>query len=209
MNIQTVQTNLEYLSNLSLDDKISEINKIKTLLSQYSPFKSHPVDNVIWIKAGDNLQANDYNPNSQADVEHKLLELSLIADGFTQPVVTMPIKKDFEIVDGFHRSKLAKESDKIKETTFGYVPIVQISRKLDKESRLSTTVRHNRARGTHAIQGMSKIVQDLQRRGWSEEKIGKELGMQKDEVLRLQQTLGLSELYENQEYSFSWNPSDV
>lgn len=145
------------------------------------------------------VMANDYNPNKVAPPEMKLLKLSIEEDGYTQPIVTFYDKKKdkYIIVDGFHRYRCAKEYFKLDE-----VPITVIDKPI--QDRMASTIRHNRARGTHAIRGMSDIVLQLKHDGWAEEKIAKHLGMDAEEVLRLLQITGLKEAFANHEFSKSW-----
>jgi len=145
----------------------------------------------------DLLVANDYNPNSVAPPEMQLLKLSIEEDGYTQPIVTYFDRSKYIIVDGFHRYRCAKEYFKIPK-----VPVVVINKNIDE--RMASTIRHNRARGTHAIKGMSDIVLSLSRGGWSDEEISKHLGMDAEEVLRLKQITGLKEAFANHEFSKSW-----
>ena len=144
------------------------------------------------------LQANYYNPNSVAPPEMKLLRLSIEEDGYTQPIVTYFDGSKYVIVDGFHRYRCAKEYFKIKE-----VPVVVINKNIDE--RMASTIRHNRARGTHAIKGMSDIVLSLTKAGWADLEVAKHLGMDAEEVLRLKQITGLKEAFANHEFSKSWN----
>lgn len=141
--------------------------------------------------------ANDYNPNSVAPPEMKLLKLSIEEDGYTQPIVTYFDGDKYVIVDGFHRYRCAVEYFKLNE-----VPVVIINKNIDE--RMASTIRHNRARGTHAIRGMSDIVLSLSRGGWSDIEISKHLGMDAEEVLRLKQITGLKEAFANHEFSKSW-----
>jgi len=160
--------------------------------------KDHPVSNVMWVKS-DLVQANDYNPNKVAKPEMKLLEISIVNDGFTQPIVTWLHDGVYEVVDGFHRHLVGK---KIGLT---HLPVVVINEKTaNKGDRIASTIRHNRARGKHQIDAMSDIVQELSRRNWSEKKIGKELGMEPDEVLRLKQITGLAEMFADEDFSEAW-----
>jgi ParB-like chromosome segregation protein Spo0J len=161
--------------------------------------KKHPVSFVRWIES-DKIFANDYNPNKVAPIEMKLLEHSILMDGFTQPIVTWKIKENhYEVVDGFHRYIIGK---KIKLSHF---PIVIVnSDRTDKNDRIASTIRHNRARGVHRIDKMSDIVVELSRRNWNDKKIAKELGMDADEVLRLKQITGLAELFADEEFSKAW-----
>lgn len=194
------------LSALSLKEKVEAINKIKLALREHSPFKDEPVDCVIWVE-NSLVHANDYNPNSVAPPEMELLRLSIEADGYTQPIVSMPDPDGrFEVIDGFHRHRIGKESIEIQAKVKGYLPIVQIREvQYDKTKRMASTIRHNRARGKHKVDAMSDIVVELKRRNWSNEKIGRELGMEQDEVLRLCQITGLAELFSDQEFSKSWD----
>ena len=157
-----------------------------------------PVMNVKMISI-DKIQANDYNPNSVAPPEMKLLKLSIEEDGYTQPVVCYydQEKDKYVIVDGFHRFRCAKEYFNLKE-----VPCVVIDKAI--ENRMASTIRHNRARGKHGIVPMVELVAILFKKGWNDEKIAKELGMDFDEVLRLKQQSGLPELFKNMEFSKSW-----
>jgi ParB-like chromosome segregation protein Spo0J len=163
----------------------------------------HPVNAVRWVPA-DKVVANDYNPNSVAAPEMKLLETSIRSDGFTQPIVTW-LREDgtYEVVDGFHRHRVGKDSLKLT-----HLPVVVInSERTGKGDRIAATIRHNRARGKHRVDAMSDIVLDLSRRNWSDAKIARELGMDADEVLRLKQITGLAELFADQQFSEAWEPA--
>lgn len=202
-----LQAIIEHLDTLSLHDKIEAINEIKIALHKISPHKNEPVDCVIW-KHIDNVRANDYNPNAVASPEMELLKLSILADGYTQPIVTWHEETDdmLEIIDGFHRNRCGREVGKINKRIHGYLPVVVAnSDRTDKADRMSSTIRHNRARGTHNLQIMSDIVVDLVRRKKTDEWIAKELGMCVDEVLRLKQTSGLADLFTDQEFSEAWD----
>lgn len=143
--------------------------------------------------------ANDYNPNKVAPPEMQLLKHSIEEDGYTQPIVTYYDKKNdkYIVVDGFHRYRCAKEYFHLKE-----VPIVTIDK--DINNRIASTIRHNRARGTHQIADMSNIVIELTKAGWTEEQISKNLGMELDEIIRLKQISGLKEAFSNHVFSKSW-----
>lgn len=193
----------EVLAEMPVDDKVEAINGIRELLSNYSPFAAHPVDFVRWVPS-DAVHANDYNPNSVAPPEMKLLEHSILSDGFTQPIVTWP-NAGHEVVDGFHRHRVGKESAEVCASIHGYLPIVTVNpSQQDKNDRMASTIRHNRARGKHKVESMSDIVVELKRRFWTDEKIAKELGMEADEVLRLQQITGLSGLFADSEFTEAW-----
>jgi len=162
-----------------------------------------PSDHVEWI-TNDQLHANDDNPNSVAPSEMKLLERSIEADGYTQPIVTWP-NNGYEVVDGFHRHRVGKESEIVQKMVMGYLPVVSLAvDRHDLNDRMAATIRHNRARGKHSVAAMSDIVVELKRRFWSDEKIAKELGMEPDEVLRLQQIKGLAFAFKDSEFSESW-----
>lgn len=195
------------LRYLSLDDKVDIINEIKKQLHEVSPFSTEPVDCVLWVK-NDSVYANDYNPNSVAPPEMELLRLSISNDGYTQPIVSMDNNNGTrEVIDGFHRNRVGKECEDIQKRVHGYLPVVTIREsQSDKNNRVASTIRHNRARGKHKVESMSEIVVDLKRRNWSDEKISKELGMDRDEVLRLCQISGLTELFSDKEFSMAWIP---
>ena len=189
---------------MDIQSKVEAINDIRQALLQYSPFKNEPVDCVRWIKS-DLVNANDYNPNSVAPPEMKLLEHSITEDGYTQPIVSWSRDGVYEVVDGFHRHRVGKESETVRARVHGYLPAVVINRDREgKNDRMASTIRHNRARGEHKVESMSEIVVELKRRFWSDAKIAKELGMEPDEVLRLQQVTGLSGLFSDSEFSEAW-----
>jgi ParB-like chromosome segregation protein Spo0J len=197
---------IKELSKYSEDEQLSLLNQIRTILHEASPMKNEPVDLVLWVKSNI-VGKNNYNPNNVAPPEMKLLETSIIEDGYTQPVVSWEINGVYEVVDGFHRSRVGKESEEVLKRTRGYLPIVKVNdERTARGDRMASTIRHNRARGKHSVSGMSEIVQELARRRWSNEKIGKELGMEPDEILRLKQVTGLAELYKEREFSEAWEP---
>lgn len=187
-----------------LCQKVEIINELKIALKEYSPFKNEPVDCVIWVKS-ENVIANDYNPNSVAPPEMELLHTSISEDGYTQPIVTWKHDEINEVVDGFHRNRVGRECQDIKDRIYNYLPVVEINNgREDKGDRIAATIRHNRARGKHKVEAMSDIVIELKRRNWSDEKIGRELGMDPDEVLRLTQITGLAEMFSDKEFSEAW-----
>ena len=195
----------DYLQSLAPDDKIDAINQFRQVLHAESPFKDQPIDCVLWVKE-EQISPNDYNPNNMAPQEKRLLTKSLEADGFTQPIVVVE-KKDrhYEIVDGFHRHLLSQSKATLKKRFHGYLPITQLEKCDDSlPSRMAATVRHNRARGRHQISAMSDIVRELSQLGWSDEKMGLELGMDADEILRLKQINGLCEMFGNRQFSQAW-----
>lgn len=205
--LEKTQDIINSLRYLSLDDKVEIINEIKLQLHKASPFETEPVDCVLWVK-NDTVYANDYNPNSVAPPEMELLRLSISNDGYTQPIVSMDNSNGTrEVIDGFHRNRVGKECEDIQKRVHGYLPVVTIREsQSDKNNRVASTIRHNRARGKHKVESMSEIVVDLKKRNWSDEKISKELGMDRDEVLRLCQISGLTELFADAEFSMGWTP---
>ena len=197
---------IKELDSLQLDEKVNAINEIKIALHRISPFKTEPVDCVLWVK-NNTVHANDYNPNSVAPPEMELLRLSISADGYTQPIVSMLEEngETREVIDGFHRNRVGKECEDIKKRVHGYLPVVTINEdRKDLNDRMASTVRHNRARGKHKIQAMSDMVLDLKKRNWSDEKIAKNLGMDADEVLRLCQIGGIAEIFSDKDFSQAW-----
>jgi ParB-like chromosome segregation protein Spo0J len=147
------------------------------------------------------IRANAYNPNAVAPPEMKLLELSIWEDGFTMPVVCYydMLEDIYEIVDGYHRYTTMLTSARIREREGGMLPVVVIDK--DLSNRMASTIRHNRARGSHSIELMSNIVSELVDAGMSDAWILRHIGMDKDELLRLKQITGLAKLFENKEYS--------
>lgn len=166
-----------------------------------SEYKS-PVYNVKAIPV-EKVQANDYNPNVVAPPEMKLLELSIWEDGFTMPCVCYydETEDKYILVDGFHRYQVLKSSKRVNEREKGLLPVVVIEK--DLSNRMASTIRHNRARGTHNIELMCNIVAELDRSGMSDEWIMKHIGMDRDELLRLKQISGLAELFADKEFSLS------
>ncbi len=159
----------------------------------------HPVARIYWIPIH-LIEANDYNPNVVAPPEMRLLELSIEEDGYTQPLVVW-LREDekFEVVDGFHRYSVGKRKNN------SHLPCAVLNRhEEDRGDRIASTIRHNRARGKHQVGEMSNIVLELKRRNWNKEKIGRELGMDPDEVLRLSQIGGLAEMFADREFSEAW-----
>jgi ParB-like chromosome segregation protein Spo0J len=202
---QIIFSYIEKIQLMPLEQKVNEINCIREALHEISPFKTEPVDFVKWIK-NPLVHANDYNPNSVAPPEMALLHRSIQADGYTQPIVSMPdADGKYEVIDGFHRHRVGKECKDIQNRVHGYLPLVQIRQsQQDKNDRMAATIRHNRARGEHRVDSMADIVVELKRRFWSDEKIAKELGMEPDEILRLTQVTGLAGLFADREFSEAW-----
>lgn len=193
------------LADLQLPERIEAINQVREAIHGVSPFKAEPVDFVRWVPSA-SVYANDYNPNSVAPPEMELLRVSINADGYTQPIVSMPDGEGgFEVIDGFHRNRCGREYPEINARVSGYLPLVGIrSEQADKTDRMASTIRHNRARGKHRVESMSEIVIELKRRNWSDTKISKNLGMDEDEILRLCQISGLKEVFGDDSFSEAW-----
>jgi len=192
------------IESLPVEEKIEWINASKVALHESSPFKNEPVDCVLWVRNED-VRANDYNPNSVAPPEMELLAHSISSDGYTQPIVSWKTEDGNEVIDGFHRHRVGKECEEVQARVNGYLPIVTIMEdRGGRNDRIASTIRHNRARGKHKVDSMADIVIELKRRNWSDKKIGKELGMDEDEVLRLTQITGLSEMFADHSFSEAW-----
>ena len=165
----------------------------------------HPSLNVQLVPA-DEVAGNDYNPNKVAPPEMKLLKLSIKKDGVTMPVVVCDTPTDkkhpYTVVDGFHRTTVIKTDKAVRESLHGYVPVSRLNKSL--EDRITATVRHNMARGTHQVELSAKLIVLLKKHNWTNARIGMELGMDADEVLRLKQITGLAEAFKDEEFSKSW-----
>ncbi|MBQ8224955.1 MAG: ParB-like nuclease domain-containing protein [Bacteroides sp.] len=164
-----------------------------------SDYKS-PIYSVRAVPV-EKVKANNYNPNVVAPPEMKLLEISIWEDGFTMPCVCYydEANDEYILVDGFHRYSVLRTSKRIYEREKGFLPVVIIEK--DLSNRMASTIRHNRARGTHNIELMSQIVAELDKAGMSDEWIMKNIGMDRDEVLRLKQVSGLAELFADKDFS--------
>lgn len=198
---QQIQQKIEEIASIS--EKIRFIEELKMLLHELSPQKTQPVDIVRWVPI-EKVHANDYNPNSVAKNEMRLLYVSISHDGYTQPVVTVydDVKDEYVIVDGFHRYTTMRLNQDIYERNNGLLPVVVIDKSIN--DRMASTVRHNRARGKHSVSGMANMVFQMLENGWSDEAICAELGVEADELVRLKHVTGFSKLFENVEYRRSW-----
>lgn len=182
---------------------LETLEAMRDVIHEASPVKSQPVDRIRWVPI-DQVQPNDYNPNSVAQKEMGLLYHSIKHDGYTQPVVTIYNSETgkYEIVDGFHRYFTCRSNEDIKERNCGRLPVVVIEK--DINDRMASTVRHNRARGKHSITGMSSMVFEMLENGWEDAAICNELGMEPEELVRLKHITGFSKLFENVEYKKAW-----
>lgn len=207
--IESAKCIFSALSALDESEMIETINEIKLALHAQSPLKGEPVDCVLWVRS-ETIEANDYNPNSVAPPEMKLLEVSIMEDGYTQPIVTFSREGVREVVDGFHRNRVGRECKEINARIRGYLPVVTINEgREDKGDRMASTIRHNRARGKHRIDSMSEIIVELKRRNWSDARIARDLGMDADEILRLSQISGLAEMFTDKEFSEAWEVEKI
>ena len=201
----------EGIEVLPLEEKIEALNQARLKLSAVSPFQLEPIDCVQWVKA-DKIVANDYNPNSVARPEMKLLEHSVRKNGFAMPIITAQIEttgavivRPQKVVDGFHRHKVGKNTKDISDRMHGYLPIVNIAGNASDQNHLmSATVEFNRARGEHSVELMAGLVKEMIQLGQTDQEIAKNLGMEAEEVLRLKQMTGLAGLFRGQSYSKAW-----
>jgi ParB-like chromosome segregation protein Spo0J len=189
--------------NCIFDEKAKIYNEVSQQMYDWLGV-NHPALNVQLVKA-EQVEGNDYNPNKVAPPEMKLLTLSIMRDGVTMPVVVAEQdkkNKPFVVVDGFHRTTVIKNNKTINESIYGYVPVSKLNKSI--EERITSTVRHNMARGTHQVELSAKLVAMLKKHNWTNARIGMELGMDADEVLRLKQITGLAELFKDKDFSNSW-----
>lgn len=166
-----------------------------------------PVYEIISVPI-EKIKPNTYNPNAVAPPEMKLLYESIKKDGYTMPIVCYYVKsKDiYIIIDGFHRYRVMLDYPDIFEREEGKLPVSVIDKPLDQ--RMASTIRHNRARGSHDVDLMSNIVKELHELGRSDKWISQHLGMDKDEVLRLKQITGLTALFKDVQFGKAWRPEE-
>ena len=179
-------------SELNNKDRVDFFNMLSDLAYKMVGMQ-HPILNVKLIPASD-VKDNNYNPNKMASPEFRLLKHSIKKDGITMPIVVS--KKDENesvIVDGFHRTKIIKNNMDIKNSLCSYIPVINLER--TENERISTSVRHNMARGSHQVELTSKLVMKLKQSTWDNSRICAELGMDADEVLRMQQVTGLADAF--------------
>ena len=169
--------------------------------------KKSPVYDIRAVPL-EKIHPNDYNPNAVAPPEMKLLYNSIKEDGYTMPIVCYYDEPhdQYIIVDGFHRNRIMKEHPDIYEREQGLLPVSVIDKPLDQ--RMASTIRHNRARGSHDVDLMSNIVKELHEFGRSDAWIAKHLGMDRDEILRLKQITGLAALFKEVDFGKAWEPEE-
>lgn len=184
-------------------EPLAAIAAVRALLHRLSPRADQPVDAVQWIPL-EQVEPNDYNPNSVARIEMNLLRLSIEHDGYTQPVVTVydAARDRYCIVDGFHRYYVMRQDDAIRARCGGCLPCVVIDK--DINDRMASTVRHNRARGKHSVDGMANMVFRMLDQGMTDAAICNELGLEPEELLRLKHITGFSKLFADREYHRAW-----
>lgn len=181
--------------------RVERYNRLTALAASHVALH-HPVL-AVQLVGVDGVEANDYNPNRVAPPEMRLLHLSIAKDGITMPVVVTPAEGGKHVVvDGFHRTTIVRTKMDVRTSTAGYLPVVILRKGV--EDRITSTVRHNLARGTHQVELTARLVTALRKHNWSNARIGKELGMDPDEVLRLKQITGLAEAFADKEFSKAW-----
>ncbi|AUI89012.1 chromosome partitioning protein ParB (plasmid) [Vibrio azureus] len=190
------------IEELSFKERVGIFNLISDLSSKLVGL-SHPALNVRLVEA-ESIQDNDYNPNSVALPEYRLLKHSIRSDGLTMPVVVgkSPHNSGYVVIDGAHRTRIIKTESDINQSLANYIPVVVLDK--GNEERMSSSIRHNMARGEHQVELTANLVMRLRQSEWTDEKIGQELGMDKDEVLRMQQITGLAEAFKDQNFSEAW-----
>lgn len=190
------------------ENKIDFLNELREFIYAISPENANPVDLVRWVPL-DKVVANNYNPNAVAKQEMDLLYTSIREDGYTQPIVCFRDEEHdrFIIVDGFHRNMIVRMYKDIYERTAGRLPIVIIEKQL--ADRMASTVRHNRARGKHSLDGMTNIIYNMIKEGQSETEICKKLGMEELELVKLKHITGFSKMFKGYEYSKAIKNSKV
>lgn len=206
MNIDKIEEFLDEYKHLDIRERIKIYNQISVKLYDFIQL-NHPVLGVQLVHTS-TVESNDYNPNTVNNPEMKLLQFSIEKDGMTLPVVVSDNEDgSHTIVDGFHRTSLIKGIPAINDSLHSYVPCVKLNKSID--DRITSTVRHNIARGTHQVELSANLITLLHKHNWTDEKIGREIGMDPDEVLRLKQITGIAELFKDQDFSASWNPEDI
>ena len=184
-----------------INERVSVYNRLVQLAAKHVNLP-HPALGVQLVPV-ESVTGNDYNPNKVAPPEMQLLKLSIRKDGVTMPIV---VAQDGQggsvVVDGFHRTTVVKTCKDVNDSLGGYLPVVQLNKTI--ENRITSTVRHNMARGSHQVELTAKLVTSLKKHNWSNARIGLELGMDPDEVLRMKQITGLAEAFADREFSMAW-----
>ena len=201
--LEQLQTALNEAADDPIEVRVARYNALVSMAARHVNLP-HPALGVQLVPA-DTIQGNDYNPNKVAPPEMRLLELSIAKDGVTMPVVVADAVEEpgmHVVVDGFHRTTVVKTVKTVNDSLAGYLPVVKLNKSI--QDRITSTVRHNMARGTHQVELSAKLVTALKKHNWTNERIGMELGMDPDEVLRLKQITGLAEAFADKEFSRAW-----
>lgn len=164
---------------------------------------AQPLSRIEWVDP-DTLHANDYNPNRVAPVEMRLLAVSIVEDGWTQPIVA---RSDGEIVDGFHRWTLGRTNPEVRAVAGGLVPVVRLPDVTDRSQQMMATIRHNRARGAHYVVSMAEIVAELDQFGVPRKEIQRRLGMDAEEVSRLLDRGQMTKRGRAEGFGEAWRPA--
>jgi len=186
----------------SIDEWVIFYNKTIRELAEIIPPPLPPVCQLQLVPVSQ-IVANRYNPNKMAPPENHLLENSIKKNGLTMPIIVNRQKKEsmYVIIDGFHRYEILAENPQLQSIP-GYIPAVILE--LPEEKRISASVRHNVARGVHQVELTANLIIQLKEMGWSNQRVCQELGMDQDEVLRMQQITGLASAFQDQDFSQSW-----
>lgn len=199
--LDQLEAALDEAEGHELDKRVARFNRLTAMAARYVDLP-HPAL-CVQLYPVDEVEGNDYNPNKVAPPEMRLLHLSIAKDGITMPVVTAESPEGGKVVvDGFHRTTIVRTKQDVRDSTGGYLPIVLLNKSV--EDRISSTVRHNIARGSHQVELTAKLVTALRKHNWSNARIAKELGMDADEVMRLKQITGLAEAFADREFSRAW-----
>ncbi|AEM48113.1 ParB domain protein nuclease [Acidithiobacillus ferrivorans SS3] len=200
--MEQLQSALVAASGAAVEDRVARYNALVTMAAEHVNLP-HPALGMQLVPV-DTVQGNDYNPNKVAPPEMRLLQLSIAKDGMTMPVVVADDSEsgNYTVVDGFHRTTVVKTVKTVRDSLAGYMPVVKLNKSI--QDRITSTVRHNMARGTHQVELSAKLVTALKKHNWTNERIGMELGMDPDEVLRLKQITGLAEAFADKEFSRAW-----
>lgn len=189
---------------MTLEERVARYNQMVAEAAALLPEFGHPALRPQLVPAN-TVRGNDYNPNKVAPPEMKLLRHSIRRDGITMAIVVSPDPEEkgrFVVVDGFHRTTVSKTDPAVAAGLHGYLPVVNLDKPV--EELMASTVRHNMARGAHQVELTAKLVAALTKHTWTDERIGEELGMDPDEVLRLKQVTGLAEAFGDREFSEAW-----
>lgn len=171
----------------------------RNVLDVVDGIENQPLTGLQWVDRNE-LFANGYNPNHVAPSEFRLLKISILSSGWTQPIVARP---DGEIVDGFHRWTVSADRE-VSAMTGGLVPVVRLRSDTPEAEQRMATIRHNRARGTHGVVRMADIVAGLVSDGVSRQDIAERLQMDHEEVDRLLDRGSMLERHRGMQFGQAW-----